>query len=373
MEQNVKPFRVLTLDGGGIRGLYTASLLHQLSIRFARFQNNPTESKLDLGSQFDLIVGTSTGAIIAVALAAGIPLEDIIKLYRTKSKDIFQFSMPLQNGCLLTVVKTWLWVFRNTLSPANNSMGLQALLTDVLKEETLEQVYQRRNCALCIPTIDAETQKGWVFKTPHSQRLTRDNHYKLVDVCMASAAAPIYFPLHNIESPNGSTKVSHKFVDGGLWANNPILIGLVEALEIAEPSQQIQILSVGTGTDAFSQATSLNSKSLKRGGLKWKMGVDIIDMSIKAQASTTTYYASKLAEATGRVTLHRLKDFPVSANESPRLSLDAVDSQSLELLETMAHRAADSNFSALTNTNQSSKEIEMVLNMFSDIKQVKES
>lgn len=81
---NNKPFRVLSLDGGGMRGLYTASVLSTLS---GRFGGNKI---LDVGKGFDLIVGTSTGGILATALVAGVPIPKVIDLYRQKGPIINQ-------------------------------------------------------------------------------------------------------------------------------------------------------------------------------------------------------------------------------------------------------------------------------------------
>jgi len=341
-------------------------------VQIARFKGNRYESHLDFGKQFDLIVGTSTGAIVGVALAAGITLERIIEFYRNNSKNIFQRSAPLQTGSLWGGAKKILWALQNLNSPANDSHSLQQILTEVLGTEMLGELYQRRNIALCIPTIDAEAQKGWVFKTPHLLRYTRDKYYKLVDVCLASTAAPIYFPLHAVKSPD-TPSVSHKFVDGGLWANNPIMVGLVEALEIAKPNQQIQILSVGTGTDNISQSKPLSSVDLKRGVLGWTGGVGIVEMSLQAQASTITYYANRLAAATGRIKLYRLKDPVLSSIEIPHFAIDAADNKSLDLLENVAHKAATLNLSLLTNNRSPNPEIEMVLDIFSNINRLKES
>ncbi len=367
---NSKPFRVLSLDGGGIRGLYTASLLEQLGLRLARFHCNSTEQRLDIGGQFDLIVGTSTGSILAIALAAGASLEEVLELYRSKAKRIFQLPMPLQKECFQDQLRALFWAIRNMFSPANKSCALREALTELLQNETLEELYNRREIALCIPSIDAETQRAWVFKTPHAKRLTRDNHYKLVDVCMASAAAPIYFPLHVIDSPNGSTKVAHKFVDGGLWANNPVMVGLVEALELTEDEQPIEILSIGTCGAVGSQ--TLTRQAASRGTFGWKGGVDISSMSMEAQAFATPYLAKQIAKAIKRVNLYRLQDPTVSAAEAQHLALDAVDDKSLMVLETLGQRATDLNYSVLTNSASSTPAIEMVLRMFSDVGQLKE-
>lgn len=365
-----RPFRVLSLDGGGIRGLYTATLLQQLAVRAARFHKLGVESRLDVGAQFDLIVGTSTGSILATALAAGVALEDVLNLYRNEAANIFRRPMPLQGGCKLDKFKALVWTVRNTFRPANASYALRCALQRVLKEETLEELYERRKVALCVPSVNAETERAWVFKTPHAQRLTRDNRYRLVDVCLASAAAPIYFPMHRAESPNlGSTSV-HTFVDGGLWANDPVLVALVEALEVAAPDQTIEILSLGTCPGVKSQI--LGGKDATRGVIGWTGGTDIVSMSLEAQASVTHYLAQKLAGAMGgRVTLHRLAEPPVSPEETKHLALDAADKKSLDVLEMLGQRATDLNMSVLTNSPNPTRGQAMTLAMFSGLKQLK--
>ncbi|MEK7662979.1 MAG: CBASS cGAMP-activated phospholipase [Actinomycetota bacterium] len=366
-----KPYRVLCLDGGGIRGVYTATVLQQMAVRVARLSGKTQEEHLDLGANFDLIVGTSTGSILAVALAAGVALEDVSRLYREKAVSIFQRPMPLQDGCFSTKMRTLGWVLHNLFSPANESAPLRTALQPVLKEETLEQMFRRRNIALCVPTIDAESQRAWVFKTPHGARLTRDNNYKLVDVCMASAAAPVFFPMHAVKSPNPGVSAPHLFVDGGLWGNNPVLVGLVEALEFAAPGQKIEILSVGTC--AGNKARTLNVVDAPRGSWQWRGGSDIVTLSLEAQASVYPYLASKIVQAmSDRVSLHRLLEPHVSGEESKHLALDANDQKSLDVLEMLGQRATDLNMSALTNSPQSSAEHAMVLDMFSNLNQLRE-
>ena len=362
-----KPFRVLSLDGGGIRGLYSAALLQQLAVRVARLTPGAAEERLDLGAKFDLISGTSTGSIIAVALAAGVPLEDVVEMYRRDSRRIFQRPMPLKGGCLSSA-KRVLWTLHNLTGPANRSEALRSSLSTVLKQETLGQVYARRKIALCVPSVDAETGRGWVFKTPHVQRLTRDNNYALVDVCMASAAAPIYFPLHRIPSPNPGSKAVHSFVDGGLWANNPVMVALAEALEVAG-DREIHIISVGTCSGAQSQP--LGDKDADRGVWGWKGGADIVSTSLESQAYTTPYLASTVVKAlNGRVKMYRMQEPATSDEESRHLALDAVDEKSLRLLEMLAQRATDKNMSDLTNAAPTPEKA-MVLDVFSGLPQVK--
>jgi patatin-like phospholipase/acyl hydrolase len=86
------PLRVLSLDGGGMRGTYTATYLDRVAASFASRQG---VAALDIGAAFDLIVGTSTGGIIACALAAGIPLAEIVKTTESMARPFFLSLCPL--------------------------------------------------------------------------------------------------------------------------------------------------------------------------------------------------------------------------------------------------------------------------------------
>lgn len=361
-------FRVLSLDGGGVRGIYTASLLQQLALRIGRFTGNENIKRLDLGAKFDLIVGTSTGSIVGAALAAGVPLEDVIELYRTRSKYIFHSPQPIQRGGFLDRIKVGIWAIRHGRHAANQPTALSEALQSILLDETMEQLFQRRGIALCVPTIDATTNRAWVFKTPHLKRLTRDNDYRLVDVCLASTAAPIYFPIHGVKDPDDGGQM-HWFVDGGLWANNPVLVGIVEALEVAPPEAKIEVLSVGTG--GAPKSNLLTPKQANRGTFGWKGGVDIVSMSLESQATVTAYLAKQLSESTGRVTLYRLQDSPVAPEEAGYLGLDTGTEEAIALMEKRASRSTDLNYSELT-TGTSLPEQCMVLDMFSNLKPVTE-
>jgi predicted acylesterase/phospholipase RssA len=109
-----KPFRVLSLDGGGMRGLYTAVVLETLAMHFAR-KREPRADSLDIGKGFDLIVGTSTGGILACSLAFGLPLSKLADLYRVEGPKIFTDPMP-DNDDTLKLVR---WLLRNRKKAAN--------------------------------------------------------------------------------------------------------------------------------------------------------------------------------------------------------------------------------------------------------------
>jgi len=336
-------FRVLSLDGGGIRGLYSAVLLHELAKRIAKTHGQPTD-RLDVGRGFDLIAGTSTGALLAAALAAGVPLEDVITLYKGNASSIFRDPTPLGG------LRPLLWAARRLGGAANPPDALRAALVGIFENETVKGVYDRRGIALCVPTVNAETHRSWVYKTPHDlkeNRLQRDNDYRLVDVCLSSAAAPLVFPMHEVPKPGDAAGHVNWFVDGGLWANNPVLVALVEALSFAPEDAQIELLSIST-CPPF-QAPSVTQASSNRGLLGWKGGIGMLEVAIDAQSCAYDYIAKTLAEKLGkRIKYIRLTDPKVSSSDAGHLRLDNPSPECLKTLIRLGNDAVDLNISEAT-------------------------
>lgn len=267
-----KHFRVLSIDGGGIRGLYAATYLSSLARQYATTRG---EDELDIGKGFDLITGTSTGAVIACALAAGIPLARIATLYQEQGSKIFPVKLPKKMDLKL--------VLQMLTRPKHLKTGAAAL-KDALQTEfgdtTLRDIWEERQIGLSIPAIEMSHHHPWVFKTPHLPHTKhRDDDYKLVDVCLAATAAPIYRSMARVE--NRSTSGSHVFVDGGLWANNPVLIGLADALEMTSPKGRIEIFCLGTCSRPEGEIVGDNN--LDRGLIEWQFGGQAMMLAINAQ------------------------------------------------------------------------------------------
>jgi predicted acylesterase/phospholipase RssA len=145
MSGELPPLRVLSLDGGGMRGTYTATYLDRVAASFAKRRGI---AALDIGAAFDLIVGTSTGGIIACALAAGIPLAQIVKLYTEHGPAIF--SRPLPSGYVSMAGD----LRKRPEALAAGTENLRAALADKLKEKTLGEIYAKRGIALAIPAVE---------------------------------------------------------------------------------------------------------------------------------------------------------------------------------------------------------------------------
>lgn len=143
-----KPYRVLSLDGGGMRGIYTAAFLERLTCYFARTRN---VEALDLGKGFDLITGTSAGAIVACALAIGKPLGDVVELYREHGPYIFPHRI---SGTVSALFRAF---FLGGSVVRKGDAALREALTGVLGNSTMLDVYQRRGISLSIPTVSMKT------------------------------------------------------------------------------------------------------------------------------------------------------------------------------------------------------------------------
>lgn len=341
---NLRPYRVLTIDGGGARGLYTAIVLRKLAHWFSERRGC---GSLDLGRGFDLIAGTSTGGILACGLAAGVDLDKIVDLYRVEGPRLFQKPLPQSSFAQL-----W-WAICNLFSPANRAEPLRDALTRIFGDETLAELWARRRIALCIPAVDARTYQPRVFKTPHDPLRVRDNAWTLVNVSLATSAAPIVLPLAECNDPHDSA-AAHAFADGGLWANNPVLVGLVEGLRLANPSQPVHVLSVGT----CSPPQGAPIKTGQWGLWKWQFGLRALEMSLAAQSAGSDHLARFIAGAMGgRAVVTRLPDAPVSPEYHRAVGLDQASPRSLRALNDLAEQASSQLLSELTRGSDLGKEI----------------
>lgn len=288
----VKPFRVLCLDGGGMRGVYQAAYLATFAGRVAK-QIGGADAALDIGKAFDLIVGTSTGGIVASALAKGVPLAAVQELYAEYGSKIFPYqklrSMPIIGN----------FVIRNFgFGLRKGEAALREALTSKLGTTTIGEVYDARRIALAIPTLDINRHAAVIFKTKHLTRLNgRDDPRTLVDVCMASTAAPILRSMAQLDEPGGDGATTATYVDGGLWANNPGLVGMMEAVEILHDRKEerpIQLFMLGTLPAQGGEEVS--DRGRYRAAPGWKFGLKAIEAGMNAQAVGYGYLTNKVAE-----------------------------------------------------------------------------
>lgn len=205
----MKRYRILTFDGGGIRGALTISLLNRISNRLPGVFNNT-----------DLYAGTSTGSLIALGFAAKLSIKDLQELYSLETcKSIFK---PYSSGIL---------------RPRYNINRFKEIVESLFSSD---MCLNDLDFKVIIPAfrVDEDNGDGWcpIF---FSNLPSSDNkNMKVVDVALASCAAPVYFSSYN------------KYIDGGVVANNPSAVALSFALGMLcgrKSLPAVRLLSVGTG------------------------------------------------------------------------------------------------------------------------------
>ena len=242
--------QVLALDGGGLRGLFSAHILACL--------------ERDLGvtvrDHFDLITGTSAGGLIALALGAEIPPRDIVDAYAQLASTVFPAGRR----------RNWL---RRALRPAYSDQALRQAVESLLGDRTLTDARTR----LVIPAYDVARGTVHVFKTPHHPRLVRDGTVPMVDVALATAAAPTYFRTAVVDDV--------RLVDGGLWAVNPSVVGIAEAVSmLGAPLDAIRVLNIGTTDPVGAHPRALD----KAGALRWLRRIVPVTLTASAHAAAGT-------------------------------------------------------------------------------------
>lgn len=280
-------FRILSIDGGGIRGIFPAEYL----------ANVENEVATPIHEYFDLIVGTSTGGIIALAVSMGIPAKEIVRLYVEEGKRIFSSSLrliPVRH-------------IRMFIKSQYSNKHLQAQLKATFKEAKMKDA----NTMLCIPSIEHHKAMPKVFKTPHNGHLHIDQDLYMWQVALATSAAPFYFPPYSVEDNDCK-------LDGGLWANNPVIIGVAEAVRNGIRLEDIKVLSIGTGNNVYTAGrTAARINSL----FSWRS--NIIDLAMNAQSEGYRFTAEYLLGNNHK---------RINTNLSKKVGLSSTSQKSIGLL-----------------------------------------
>lgn len=235
-----KTFKILSIDGGGIRGIIPAKVLSDMEDDM-RAANNDVH--LHLCDYFDMICGTSIGSIIAMGLGLGISAHDILDILMDNADKIFpDTSIPKS-------------VIRDVPFYATDYLKRKA--TDAFAKCTPDRNTRLGDCKtrLLVPTYVSSVGKVHVFKTPHLAEYDDDWQIPAADVVLSSSAAPAYFNPYSFkfDTLDGTRNVEYiNNVDGGIFANNPAMIGFTEAVcKLHVPVGDVKILSIGTGNNLF--------------------------------------------------------------------------------------------------------------------------
>ncbi|GAB5388158.1 MAG: patatin-like phospholipase family protein [Alphaproteobacteria bacterium] len=229
--KSTKVFKVLAIDGGGIRGLVPARVLEEIEARTGK----------PIAEMFDMVAGTSTGGILATGLTAPDPknknkprysASDLAAIYHRHGRELFPPT-----------------VFRR-LRPITGGLYDIGALQRVLDKQLGDTRMSDSLTHLVLPAYDIERRQPVFMRHLKGHR---DRDFFMKDAASATAAAPAYFPpveLHAVRGRGAKQVQGERFalVDGGVVANNPSLVALLQAMRVAPPDAEIMIVSVGTGS-----------------------------------------------------------------------------------------------------------------------------
>jgi len=318
--KNSKVFKILSIDGGGIKGLYSASILRKFEEKF----------KCLTSDCFDMICGTSTGGLIALAISLKLPAEKICNFYIEKGELIF----PKHRTYRVPFLGKINYGFFKQIAKGGkfSNEALKDALQEILGEKTIGDSYN----LLCIPSYSVTEAKPKVFKYDHKEgRLSRDNGAKMVDIALATSAAPTYFPMAELSYYN-----NEQFIDGGVWANNPSLIGMLEALNCfvgkEKEYKKIQILSLSSLSKTGGQPTGLkNERSFK----DW--GAELFETSMNGQSFFSDFFMSKVHEiADIEIEYLRIPSINIAKEQESLIQLDIANEQAFDLMKIKADEQA---------------------------------
>lgn len=259
-------FRILALDGGGIKGAFTASVLATLEEVIGE----------PIAQHFDLIAGTSTGGIIAIGLGMGLTPRQMVEFYRARGPVIFPVTGLLG--------KVGLGLRQLFLGPKHSQEVLFDELTAAYFPDGKPRALGDSICRLVVPAYDAISGACHTFRTPHHELLTLDAETPAAEVALATAAAPTYFSAAKVKNMIANPS----YFDGGVWANCPVMAGIVEAVCYLDvPLDRIDVLSIGTTDEPFTV-----SKLANAGFLGWNM--TLIDLLMNAQVDSAIRHAQQL-------------------------------------------------------------------------------
>lgn len=315
-----KIFKILSIDGGGIKGLYSSSILEKFEKKFDCLTSD----------RFDMVCGTSTGGLIALAIALKIPARQISKFYTEHGERIFpkhkKFRFP-------GIGKIDVGLFKQAVKGGKyKSASLKQAITSIFSDKV---VGDSQNL-LCIPSYSITKAQPTVFKYDHLQgELSRENDKLIVDIALATTAAPTYFPLAELASFHGE-----QFVDGGVWANNPTLVGLLEALRYFvgkdREYDRVQILSLSSLSISGGKPPGIKNE---RSFIDWKG--ELFETSMTGQSFFTNFFLEKIHEISDiSIDYIRIPSANIPREHESLIQLDVANEKAYNLMKIKAEDQA---------------------------------
>lgn len=253
-------FRILSLDGGGMKGAFSAAAL-------ASWEK---QTGLKIVDHFDLIAGTSTGGILAIGLGLGLSGQQMLDFYLERGATIFPITRLRSR-------------FRHTAKHFFRPKYAQEVLLHELEDAYYPggevQFLKDSICRLVIPTYHAVAGASHLFRTPHHPDLTADAETEAAHAALATAAAPTLFAAAKI----ANMVAESSYFDGGVWANSPAMAAVIESVCFLRiPIERIDVLSVGTTDEPFTVRKQIQAGIV---GWLWKKRILELLMNVQQESS----------------------------------------------------------------------------------------
>ncbi len=323
-----KPIRILSLDGGGTRGLMPSTILHCLE----------NETGKPVTELFDVIVGAATGGIIASALAAGVSTSDIVDIYLKQASYILpsNFFKKLWNPVNLFAPK---YANDNLKKLLNEKFGTDTTMEDVFKTHGTDTIFLLASLDLSPPIVPNKSPQ---FKVVIYNSTMQAHHpERLVDVALRTSAAVINLPLYE------------HFVEGGNYANDPALVGFSfcmngkkgcegesmlpdNQLGLGADQSDIRLLSLGCGSDGGTYVPKSEIKKGNWGLIKW-MG-RLTSLVIDTNMVYTQHLLSEILDENRycRINPYYKSDDAPAVLKNEKLKIDVKKKEHLDAIHSFA-------------------------------------
>lgn len=318
--------RVLSIDGGGIRGIIPAMVLNYIEER--------TGKRIE--SMFDMIAGTSTGAILALGLTmrnsdsslnheAEYTAAELVNFYYKHGKKIFTEKFPTSIDELV--------------QPKYSSKGKQEVLTELLGETRIENALRE----VFVTSYDIELRSPVFFTSNHEAEETESldsrkicRGFTMVEAAMATSAAPTFFPPYKLGTVHRTSAGHYTLVDGGIFANNPTSLAMMEMMishkrKTEQELQRDQLLVVSLGTGSLTRRFQYKD-AVNWGQLKWVL--PLLNVVFDGQSESVAYQLNQLMINKGDDRNYYRFQVPLSSDDSHD-QMDNANSDNIEYLENL--------------------------------------
>lgn len=308
--------RILSIDGGGIRGMIPGQILITLEEMLIELSKNKAAK---LGDFFDFIAGTSTGGIMACLYLC--PEEKNHKKPRLSAKQVVEFYDENAGAIFSSSLFYQLKTLHGYIGAKYPVAAIEHAVKKYFHNLELKQLIK----PCLIPAFDIHKQ-GAHFFTQHTAKKNKKSNYLVKDVVRATSAAPTYFQPATIHSMAGKT---YSFVDGGVFAGNPALCAYVEArkLDNHPEVENMLILSLGTGQVHNPDECK---KAKNWGKIQWIE--PLMDILLNGSTEIVDYQLQRIFEAVDKPDQY-LRINPTFDKE--HLALNSIDNASRENLDAL--------------------------------------